>query len=519
MVQQLTSPRGAAISLAIIGFAVGVGWSGPERSLKFEVTARPGLLSEPVSGRLIVVAVPVDGRQTVEPRHRIGVVGSNATPIAAVDVNRFTSGQTLVIDETAIAFPMDSLAVLGPDEYIVQVVLDVSRDLRFTDAPGNWHSRPKRISVDQDGDDVFQLELTEQVPPAAALSDTEYVRYIRLPSERLSRFHGRPIFLRASVIVPAGFDQELRRRYPMRVSIGGYGERHTRARWLMRPGSVFRRAWLATDSPRMLRVLLDGAGPYGDTYQVNSDNNGPYGDAIIKELIPYIEEHFRGVGDPASRVVDGVSTGGWVALALQVFYPDYFSGVWSYCPDAIDFRAFQLINIYDDDNVYVDNGVERPSRRNIDGSVRFTMRHEVSMENVLGSGNSWTLSGRQWGAWNAAYGPRSEDILPVPLWGPVSGIINRDVTAHWEQYDLRLVVARNWTTLAPKLDGKINIWVGEMDDYYLNRAVHMFDDFLATASPSFKARIVYGAGEGHCWVPHTPSELLREMGTRVGAKP
>ena len=162
---------------------------------------------------------------------------------------------------------------------------------------------------------------------------------------------------------------------------------------------------------------------------------------------------------------------GGVALALHVFYPDTFNGAWSYCPDSVDFRALQRINIYDDDDAYVEDGGERPSRRGPDGAIRFTIRHEIRMENVLGRGDSWTQSGRQWGAWNAVYGPRGDDGRPVPLWDPTTGLIDRGVAQHWERYDLRLVLAHNWATLAPKLDGKLNVWIGEMDDYYLNDSV------------------------------------------------
>ena len=244
----------------------------------------------------------------------------------------------------------------------------------------------------------------------------------------------------------------------MRLSVRGYGRRYTAAARLMRDGSSFRRAWLADDAPRMLQVLLDGVGPYGDPYQVNSPNNGPYGDALVEELIPYIEGRFRGIGVPGARVIDGISTGGWVALALHVFYPDSFNGAWSFCPDPVDFRALQRVNIYDDDDAYVEDGGERPSRRGPDGAIRFTMRQELRMENVIGRGDSWTQSGRQWGAWNAVYGPRGDDGCPVPLWDPTTGVIDRDVTPHWERYYLRLVLARNWAVLAPKLDGKLSVW-------------------------------------------------------------
>src|SRR5437667_190372 len=182
----------------------------------------------------------------------------------------------------------------------------------------------------------------------------------------------------------------------------------------------------------LTKVIPPEQPPYGDPYQVNSDNNGPYGDAITQELIPHIERKFRVIPQPYARVLDGESTGGWVSLALKVFYPDFFNAVWSSCPDGVDFRGFQLIDIYEDKNAYVDDrGAERPSKRDINGKVEFTIRHECQMENVMGAGDSWTMSGQQWGAWNAAYGPRGRDGRPVPLWDPKSGGIAKSIIEHW----------------------------------------------------------------------------------------
>ena len=99
----------------------------------------------------------------------------------------------------------------------------------------------------------------------------------------------------------------------------------------------------------------------------------------------------------------------------------------------------------------------------------------------MGPGDSWTMSGQQWGAWNATYGPRGADGQPVPLWDPKTGLINKSVVDHWKKYDLRLILEQNWKTLAPKLRGKIHISVGDVDSYYLNNAVHLLDEFLARA--------------------------------------
>ena len=129
----------------------------------------------------------------------------------------------------------------------------------------------------------------------------------------------------------------------------------------MRPGTDFRDAWLSDKCPHMILLHLDGAGPLGDPYQMNSSNNGPYGDAVTQELIPYVEKKFRGIGQPYARVLEGASTGGWVSLALQIFYADFFNGAWSCCPDPVDFRAYELIDIYKDANAYVNRfGFERP---------------------------------------------------------------------------------------------------------------------------------------------------------------
>jgi photosystem II stability/assembly factor-like uncharacterized protein len=186
--------------------------------------------------------------------------------------------------------------------------------------------------------------------------------------------------------------------------------------------------------------------------------------------------------------------------------------VWASCPDGVDFRGFQLIDIYKDNNAYFDqSGAERPSKRDINGRVEFTIRHECQMENAIGIGDSWTMSGEQWGAWNATYGPRGVNGRPVPLWDPKSGVINRSVVDHWKKYDLRMILEQNWKTLGPKLRGKIRISVGEADNYYLNNAVHMLDDFLKKADPPADARIAYGPGRGHCWNSLSEAQMMSEM--------
>src|SRR4029079_10472370 len=100
---------------------------------------------------------------------------------------------------------------------------------------------------------------------------------------------------------------------------------------------------------------------------------------------------------------------------------------------------------------------------------------------------------------------------PVPLWDPKTGKIDHNVAEQWKKYDLRLVLQEHWKTLAPKLKGKIHIWVGDADNYFLNNAVHLLDEFLKTADPPFDGTIVYGPGQGHGWEAYSELELMNLM--------
>ena len=485
----------AALALTVPGPAA----DGPATGLRFEVTVAPGLLPKPTDGRLLVVlgkrpkglaALGADN----EPRESIGETGLDAPPLLGADVNGFAPGVVGVVDGSSEIFPIPSLAKLPPGEYLVQAVFDWNPDLRIPDGPRNLFSEPQAVTLDPAKGGTVKLTLTKQVPPDRPPSDTATVKYVKLESKLLSKFHGRPMYLRAGIVLPRNYDAEPNRKYPLVVVIGGYGTRYTAAARLAR-------RMRGTDVP-MIALHLDGAGPYGDPYQVNSANNGPYGDAVTQELIPYVEQRFRGVGQPQARFTTGASTGGWVSFALQVFYPDFFNGCWSFAPDPVDFRQYELINIYEDDNAYVNRyGFERPAKRNVWSDTVYTVRHECQVENVLGRGNRWWLSGKDWCAWNAVFGPRGADGLPKPLWHPKTGAIDSGVVEHWKQHDLRLVLTRNWKELGPKLRGKVHIYVGDADDYFLNNAVRLLDAALKRADPPFEGEIMYGPMAGHGFHP------------------
>jgi len=483
---------------------------------KFEVSVSRGLAVSPKAGRLFVILTQTN---SPEPRFKLGCSGLDAPVALARDEQAFGPGRTAVLDRTAFAFPFTNFSALPAGDYFAQALFDCSTDLRFPEAPGNLYSQPQKIHLAPAHGGHWKLDLTGQVPAEQLPPETDQIKFVKLQSKLLSEFYGRPIFLRAGIILPRDYERDPSRRYPLLVRIAGLNGRYTGVQNLMSEKSEFRKTWQADDAPRLILLQLDGTGPFGDPYYINSANNGPFGDALVQELIPHVEARFRAIGQPRGRVLNGNSTGGWVSLALQVFYPDFFNGTWSSCPDPVDFRALELVNIYEDDNAFLNKyGNDRPSDRDLHGDVRLTTRREVGIENLLGRGNSFTLSGDQWGEWNAAFGPRGADGLPVPLWNPFTGKINHAVAEQWKKYDLRIVLEQNWPTLGPKLRGKIHISAGEADGFFLNNAVHLLDKFLAKANPPFEGKIVYGMGKGHGWFDLTLRQMLDEMQAATAAK-
>lgn len=483
--------------------------------LRFEVRAAPGLMDAPAAGRLLLVL----GRTNhPEPWQGISDTGMKAAPLLGRDVAGFGPGSRSVLDRGSALFPLATLADLPAGEYWAQAVLRTNQDLLLTDAPGNLLSPPTRVRVDPARGGTVRITLDRRLPEETLPPDTESVRYVKFHSERLSAFWGRPMFLRAGIVLPKGWGDEPKRRYPLLVTIGGFGTRFTAAGHSMEEGHNFRTAWLADDAPRFVRLQLDGAGPLGDPYQVDSANHGPYGEALVRELIPHVEAAYRCLGQPHARVLTGGSTGGWVSLGLQVLYPEFFGGCWSGYPDPPDFRALQLVNIYRDANAFTNEwGFERPCARAADGDTEFTMRHETQLENVLGAGNSFRFSGGQWGSWNATYSPRLPSGSPAVIWDPRTGAINPTVATAWQSFDLRRHLEANWNRVGPALKGKIRIWMGDADTYFLDGGTRLFEEFLKKTDPPADARLEFAAGKRHGWEPRSWVERLREMQTAVEA--
>jgi len=523
---------------------------------RFEISYAGSLDNGPVTGRVFVI---ISKNNRVEPRLQAGSYGGSA-PFYGLDVHELKPGANAVIDGSVLGYPVDSISKVPAGEYYVQALLNVYTRVRRSDghviwvhmdqwegqqwnrSPGNLVSDVQRVRLDPAAGFNVRLSLTKKLPPVQIPQDTEWVKRVKFQSKMLSEFWGHPIYLGATLLLPKGYDQNATQKYPAIYIQGHFGlgapfgfttqapntpeteaQRKQRlSRSAREPGHEFARAWMSDNFPRMVAITFQHPTPYyDDSYAVNSANNGPYGDALTKELIPYLEERFRIIAEPHARVLTGGSTGGWEALALQILHPKFFNGSWALYPDPVDFRRYQMSNVYEDDNAFeVPNGdwvkLVRPLSRNADGQVTLTMREMNHLEAVLGSN---VRSGQQIAAWDAAYGPVGKDGYPRPIWDRLTGKIDREVAFYMRDngYDLRYNLEKNWPQIGRDLVGKIHVYCGDMDNYYLNLAVYHLEDFLKSAdNPKSGAVFEYGRPmKPHGWQPFTNAELVHMMAARI----
>ncbi len=506
----------------------------------FVVRIDPTLHTEALDGRVLVMLTK---EATPEPRYQVRP-GNEAIQVFGVDIDGLMPGEDVVIDASVFGYPYESLADLPPGRYFAQalvhkyqtfilstghtVKLPVNRGAgqQWRRAPGNLYSEPVEIDFTGDADQQIRIVIGQEIPPIEPPEDTKYIRHIRMKSDLLSEFWGRDIHLGAHILVPEGFDEHPEARYPLMLfhghfpsDFGGFRpeppdpelepdyssrfrlEAYNRIQ--QQEAHDFYQKWISDDFPRFLVIEIQHSNPYyDDSYAVNSASIGPYGDALTYELIPYIEEHFRGIGEGWARFTYGGSTGGWEALAVQVFYPDEYNGAFAACPDPIDFREYTQVNIYEDENAYYYAGdfrrLERPGHRNWLGQLQATVRDYNRLELVIGTN---TRSGDQYDIWQAVYSPQGDDGYPKPIWDKYTGAIDHEVAAYWrENYDLRYILERDWETLGPKLVGKIHVYAGDMDNYYLNNAAYLMEEFLeSTTDPYYGGVVDYGDRAEHCW--------------------
>jgi len=525
---------------------------GPAAKLKFAIFFPAERSKTALDGRMLLM---ISKSGDSEPRFQISD-GATTQLIFGIDVDGLQPGQEAAIDASAFGYPLQSIAEIPAGEYYVQALLnryetfhrsdghtvklppDMGEGQRWNAKPGNLFSTPLKVAIDPAKKDIIKIALDQEISPIEPPKDTKYIKHERIQSKLLTDFWGKPMSIGACILLPEGFDTHPNAHYPLVIfhghfpyTFGGfreeppdpnlkpdYSERFKTEGYnkiQQEYAYQFYKEWTGKNFPRVILIEIQHANPYyDDSYAVNSANCGPYGDAIVRELIPHIEKKYRGIGQGWARFMYGGSTGGWEALAAQIFYPDEFNGCWAACPDPIDFRAYTIVNIYEHKNAYYQDAdwkkTPRPGVRNYLGEVGTTLEQANRRELAIATHGR---SGEQWDIWQAVFSPVGEDGYPKPIWDKITGEIDPAVAQYWkEHYDPSYILQRDWKTLGPKLQGKIHIYCGDMDNFYLNNAVYLMEAFLeSTKDPYYAGEVKYGDRAEHCWNgdPTRPNAISR----------
>ena len=495
---------------------------------------------EAIDGRLILlIAKDIDS----EPRFQLRDDAKTCQAFG-MDINEWKAETPISFATNAFGYPVQNMEELPAGEYYAQVIfhkyetfnradgkvvklpMDRGEGQQWNRAPGNLYSTPQKINITDGQLPNFTVSLDQKIAPIPTPEDTKYVKHIRIKSKLLSDFWGRDMYLGAHVLLPEGWEEHPEVKYPLAIQHGhfprdfggfrttppdpnlkeDYSERFKVTgynKMVQQEAYDFYKTWTSPDFPRVIAIKIQHPTPYyDDSYAVNSEAQGPYGDALTYELIPHIEKQFRGIGEGWSRFVYGGSTGGWEALAVQVKYPKEYGMCFAACPDPIDFRAYCLVNIYDDENAYYKEGTFKKTltagHRDYLGNVDASLRDMNHRELVLGTRGR---SGQQWDIWEATYSPIDKDGYPKRIWNRVTGEIDKEVAAYWkENYDLAYILKRDWSKHGKDWEHKIHLYCGDMDNYYLNNAVYLAEDILQkTSGPHYNGEVDYGDRAEHCW--------------------
>jgi len=453
---------------------------------EFKASFAPTVFDKSFTGRVVVYM----SKENKEPKN--GMVGLESFPCFSVAVNNIKPGEFITINDEATSFPV-VLSDIERGDYFVQIVWDRNLGGRsIAESPGNLFNVAEKITITKDAKKVFNITANQIIPELPEFKETEFVKELKVPSALLTKFHGKPMTVDAAVILPKGYYKEPTRKFPILFTVSGYGGDYHRYSEKTEPSREL-------DSIPVIQVFLDGNCALGHSVYANSDNNGPWGDALTKEFIPLLEKNYRANG---ARLLTGHSSGGWTVLWLQTQYPNLFDACWSSAPDPVDFRAFQKINIYEDENMYYDKDGSQFMVATIAGRFPWaSAKLAYQMENAV-------YRGEQMHSFDAVFSQKGTDGLSKGICNSETGDINLDVVAHWKKYDIALNLKNDWNSLKSKLDGKIRISIGTRDNFLLNYAVMS----LETQMAALDSDIQFAYFPGDHFTVYTPE--YEKEGTR-----
>ena len=483
------------VSMASHGFGAASAADRWEFPIRFSKAVR----QTPYSGRVYLIFTKRDreprlGPSWFSPELFVSAEVKNWAPDTSLTIASGASSSAGVAD-TLRSYP-EAFSSLDLSGFRVQLVARFNAWQREI-GKGEGNGFSATATVETEG---RQPELIiNALAPKHEFQETQWSKLLRVKSNLLSNFYGHDVFIRASVTVPVSYATSPERRYPTIYEIPGFGGDHNYR------ASGQTQAELEDGGVEFIRVMLDPSCPLGHHVFADSANNGPRGQSLVEEFLPAFDRQYRSIAKPTARFVTGHSSGGWSSLWIQVTYPGHFGGVWSTAPDPVDFRDFQRINLYSaNENMYLTaDGKSRPLAR-IGGQVRLWYKGFADMEWTLGSGG-------QLHSFEAVFSPRGEDGKPKLVWDRDSGKVFTDVAKTWEKYDIRLILESNWKQLEPKLRGKLHVFMGDQDTFYLEGATILLKESLAKLGSDAQVEIIAGRDHFNLLPPELQKRIHSEM--------
>ncbi|KAI1264314.1 Alpha/Beta hydrolase protein [Xylariaceae sp. FL1019] len=513
--------------------------------LEARLAAEGSILKGPVDGRIVLIFAPNgtdpldDTDVTSSPNYMFGM---NAYGFTADEAIVMSGGSTNGTLKGVWGWPVVNMDAVPAGQYSVQAFLNPYDKAERSDgsvvflkfpcgdgAPyidGVGSLQTPVVDVEVTGEpQTFSLTF-DSVSPVPELAgneaggcsqgnyeDTELLKYVKIRSEKLSTFWGRDMYVGANVLLPAGYDTtDKKTQYPVLYaqnhwtgSDDSYGYTTNDAFTAAWDNGIINGSSAALNgkpTPKLIIVTFRHEAPYyDDSYAVNTANMGPYGDALNDELIPHLEQAFNMIPEPYARVQDGGSTGGWESIANLIFRPDLFGTCFSSYPDSLDFHRHQDIQLYTNENAYVNaDGSSIPSIRTFDNNTQVVLAstmQENHWELVFGTSSRSAL---QWDVWNAVFGAQGLNNYPLEPWDKVTGEIYHGAVEYWKEFDLANHIVTNWDNdknLGQALRNRIHIYVGTHDNYFLNEGVMEFEDRVNGLGGSNWANVTVLEGQNH----------------------
>jgi hypothetical protein len=468
---------------------------------QFEITFDAAVSPEQFTGRVYVITTK---RAHLTPLETIEWFA--AEPLFARDVQDWKPGEKLLINsENCLAYPCKP-ADMHARTYRVQAVMGLNDWAQHPiDAPGNGYSEIAVFRHPAVRPPTIHLVINRKIP-APVIPHGDGIEYVRVKSELLSDFYHRDVYMEAVLALPDSYNgnSDPDRLFPTVYQIPGFDGRIKFAN----PGPFA--ALLALSGLDAVVVDLCASCPTGHHVFADSANNGPWGNALVREFIPYLEANYRLIPESGARFLTGHSSGGWSSLWLQVTHPQTFGGVWSTSPDPVDFTSFMQVNIYDPpESVFTaaDGSPRMLSRRGgFFGQIGWQGLSDL--EQVMGRGG-------QLGSFEAVFSPRGPDGQPARLWDRATGTVDPQVARAWRKYDIRDLLASNWSTLGPLLEGKLHVYCGERDDFFLDQPFLKLRDTLTKLGSDAHLELISGAS--HMLPPSVFSEIAADMARQFEA--